>query len=45
MKRFTDLNLTKIVIKKLLNIRQRKLSIQEYVIRALNLVNKTGLRD
>ena len=32
-------------MKKLLNIKQEKLSIQEYVTRILNLVNKTGLRD
>ena len=32
-------------MKKLLNIKQEKLSIQEHVIRVLNLTNKTGLRD
>ena len=33
------------MIKKLLNIKQEKLLIQEYVIRTLNLVNKTDLKD
>ena len=32
-------------MKKLLNIRQEKLSIQEYVTRILNLINKTDLKD
>ena len=45
LKRFTNSNLTKTTIKKLLNIRQKKLLIQEYVIRILNLVNKTRLKD
>ena len=32
-------------MKKLLNIRQEKLLIQEYTTRVLNLVNKINLRD
>ena len=45
LKRFTNSNLTKMTIKKLLNIRQEKLLIQEYIIRILNLVNKIDLKN
>ena len=45
LERFTDPNPTGTVMEKLLNIRQGKLPIQEYVTRALNLANKTGLGD
>ena len=45
LKRFTDSNSTGTVMEKLLNIKQEKLSIQEYVTRVLNLTNKTDLED
>ena len=45
LERFTDPNPTETAMKKLLNIRQGKLSIQEYATRVLNLTNKAGLGD
>ena len=45
LKRFIDFNLARMIMKKLLTIKQERLSIQEYVTKVLNLTNKTGLRD
>ena len=41
LERFTNPNLIKMTIKKLLNIRQEKLLIQKYVTKTLSLTNKT----
>ena len=45
LERFTDPNSAGTIMEKLLTIKQRRLFIQEYVIKVLNLINKTGLRD
>ena len=45
LERFTDPNPAGTVMKKLLTIKQKRLSIQEYVTKALNLTNKAGLGD
>ena len=45
LKRFTNSNLVRTIMKKLLTIKQERLSIQEYVTKILNLTNKIKLKD
>ena len=45
LRRFTDLNSVKSVIKKLMNFRQGKTLILKYCIKVMNLMNLVNLRD
>lgn len=45
LERFTDSNLTGSAMKRLLNLRKRKMDVQEYITKILNLSYQADLRD